>query len=81
MSKTAPAPTIQSQSHKKTKLQNVWVEDLGKSLAGPLVDSSVSGSYYGPGLVESMGFLMVFLTPVAPAIPLLLIFQDSPSFT
>lgn len=44
-------------------------ETLGQSQAGFRVGSSVSVSPYGPNLVDSVGFLVVPLTRLAPTNP------------
>ena len=54
----------------KTKLHNCYIcaEGLGPSHAYSLVCGSVSVNPYGPRLVDSVGFLVVSLTPHAPTI-------------
>jgi hypothetical protein len=54
----------------KTKLQTCYicVESLGLSHACSLIGGSVSVSSYGPRLVDSVGLLVVPLTPLAPEI-------------
>ena len=47
---------------------NIYVEGLGQSHAGSLVGGSVSMSHYGLRLVDSVGFLMMSLTHMAPTI-------------
>ena len=47
---------------------NFYAEDLGQSHASFLVVGSVSGSSYEPTLVDSVGFLLVSLTPLAPTL-------------
>ena len=57
-------------SYKKTILHNcnICAGGLGKLCEGFLVCSSVSVSNYGPKLIDSVGFLVVSLTPLAPTI-------------
>ena len=66
----------------KTKLYNcdICVQGLGQSHAGSLVGGgSVSVSPYGPKLVDSVDFLMVFLIRLAPKILPPSFLKDSPS--
>ena len=51
----------------KTKLHNcyIYAEGLGQSCIYPLVGGYVSMNPYGPRLVDSVGFIMVSLTPVS----------------
>jgi hypothetical protein len=52
----------------KTKLHNYYTcEDLLVHVCS-LVGGSVSMSLYGPRLVDSVGFLVVSLTPLTPSI-------------
>jgi hypothetical protein len=53
----------------KTKLHNCYIcaEGLGQSHACSLVGGSDSVSPCGPGLVDSVGFLFLYLTSLAPA--------------
>lgn len=64
----------------KTKLNISYIcsEGLGKSYACSLVGSSVSRSPYGSRSVDSVGFLVMSLSSLAPPI-LLPLLQDSPS--
>jgi hypothetical protein len=64
----------------ETKLNNcyIYVEGLGPSHACSLVGGSVSLAPYGPTLVHSVDFLMVYLIPLAPPILYLLLAEDSP---
>ena len=57
----------------------MYAEILCQSHAGSLVGGSVSVSPYGPRLVDSVGFLVVSLTPLAPTILPAWLLQDSPS--
>lgn len=77
--RTGPKVSVQSQrrplfpileSPMKTKLQNCYIstESLGESHACSLVGGSVSVSLYELRLVDSVGFLMVSLTPLVPII-------------
>jgi hypothetical protein len=64
----------------KTKLYNSYIcaEGLGLSHAGSLVCGSVSVNPYGPRLVDSIGFLVVSLTPLVPMILLPPLFRGIP---
>ena len=58
------------ESHIRTQLHNcsICAEDLSLFYACFLIGSSVSKNHYGPRLVDSVGFLVVSLTPLAPSI-------------
>ena len=74
-SKTAPTPIVRSPSHKQIELHNcICSEGLGQSGAGTLAISSVS---VVPRLVDSVGFLVVSLTPLVATILFLPLLLDS----
>ena len=71
------------ESHKRTKLHNcvIHTEGLGESHTGSLAVDSVSMNPNESMLVNAVGFLVVFLTPLGPKILSLSLLQDSPRST
>jgi hypothetical protein len=69
-SKTALLPLLEVPQELCVRAHNcdICAEGLGQSNVGSMVGGSVSASLYEPRLVDSVGFLMVFLTSLSPTI-------------
>jgi hypothetical protein len=61
-SETTPVPAL-GVLHEDPAVELLHIYIGPRTHAGSLVDSSVSMSPYGPGFVDSVGFLLVSLTP------------------
>lgn len=78
-SEKAPAPTVRSHTRRSSYTTVTYLEGVGQAHAGSLVGCSVPMGPYGTRLVDSVGFLVVSLTALAPIILPSSLLQDSPS--